>query len=282
MSALFASILAGASFTAVAENDTKAADNCLAAPKGAVPEGGHWYYRIDRVTKRQCWYIGDERDRPARAATTTSPSPAAAAVANPAPPQPAASVRKSIANARAEFPSPQTSVAPDATVGVAPRSNRAAADNGQRAIAPDASTQTIMSRWPNPAAVNSSNEPRLAAADPPASAPTETEAAPPANIMPLAPAAANSPSQKETGSMQMLLLVLVGALALASLIGSAIFRLGRRRRRSPAYQIRDGRRAIWRTVDTVRRSPPMSPDEEVAVRRPGAPRHRTAGAPMHR
>ena len=32
-----------------------AADGCLSAPQGATPSGSHWYYRIDRVTKRKCW-----------------------------------------------------------------------------------------------------------------------------------------------------------------------------------------------------------------------------------
>ena len=39
-----------------------AADSCLSAPKGATPAGSHWYYRIDRVTKRQCWYLREESD----------------------------------------------------------------------------------------------------------------------------------------------------------------------------------------------------------------------------
>ena len=39
-----------------------AADSCLSAPKGATPSGSHWYYRIDRVTKRQCWYLREESD----------------------------------------------------------------------------------------------------------------------------------------------------------------------------------------------------------------------------
>ena len=26
------------------------------------PAGSHWYYRIDRVTKRQCWYLREESD----------------------------------------------------------------------------------------------------------------------------------------------------------------------------------------------------------------------------
>jgi hypothetical protein len=36
----------------------RAADNCLAAPKAAPPQGSHWYYRFDRAKARKCWYLG--------------------------------------------------------------------------------------------------------------------------------------------------------------------------------------------------------------------------------
>ena len=75
--ALLAGVVAGASLatmtdlraqviTTAAEAATPApqaaADSCLSAPKGATPAGSHWYYRIDRVTKRQCWYLREESD----------------------------------------------------------------------------------------------------------------------------------------------------------------------------------------------------------------------------
>ena len=33
------------------------AEDCLAAPNAASPAGQHWYYRIDRVKQRKCWYL---------------------------------------------------------------------------------------------------------------------------------------------------------------------------------------------------------------------------------
>ena len=33
-----------------------AAKDCLAAPNGAVAQGQHWYYRVDRNTGQKCWY----------------------------------------------------------------------------------------------------------------------------------------------------------------------------------------------------------------------------------
>jgi len=35
----------------------KADDNCVSAPGAAAPQGQHWYYRIDRVKQRKCWYL---------------------------------------------------------------------------------------------------------------------------------------------------------------------------------------------------------------------------------
>jgi hypothetical protein len=75
--ALIAGVVAGANLAAMtdlraqvittAEAATPAtqaaADSCLSAPKGATPSGSHWYYRIDRTTKRQCWYLREESDK---------------------------------------------------------------------------------------------------------------------------------------------------------------------------------------------------------------------------
>src|SRR5215472_3177157 len=35
-----------------------AADDCLSKPNTAAPQGSHWYYRLDRTTHRECWYLG--------------------------------------------------------------------------------------------------------------------------------------------------------------------------------------------------------------------------------
>ena len=74
--ALFAGVVAGANLATMTDLRAQvisaaeaampatqaAADSCLSAPKGATPAGSHWYYRIDRVTKRQCWYLREESD----------------------------------------------------------------------------------------------------------------------------------------------------------------------------------------------------------------------------
>jgi hypothetical protein len=55
------------------------AADCLAAPDGAAPEGSHWYYRLDRATKRKCWYL-----REAGIPTRPADSPKTPQVASPA------------------------------------------------------------------------------------------------------------------------------------------------------------------------------------------------------
>ena len=66
VSAIFASLLAGTPLTTVSHGAVPAADDCLSKPKGLAPEGSHWYYRIDRATKRHCWYLGDQREKLSR------------------------------------------------------------------------------------------------------------------------------------------------------------------------------------------------------------------------
>ena len=34
--------------------------SCIAKPNGQPPQGQHWFYRTDRVTHRQCWYLAPQ------------------------------------------------------------------------------------------------------------------------------------------------------------------------------------------------------------------------------
>jgi hypothetical protein len=68
----------------------------------------------------------------------------------------------------------------------------------------------------------------------------------------------------------MLLLVMVGALALAGVTASLVFRFGRAQAARP--DIRSNRRVIWDQVDTKRSSPSMFPDEDTPLWRANVPR----------
>ncbi|MBR1190813.1 hypothetical protein JQ634_00195 [Bradyrhizobium sp. AUGA SZCCT0240] len=302
ISAFFASILAGTSFAAVAqdaakdnskENSAKTADTCLTRPKGALPAGGHWYYRTDHATKRNCWYIGEAKNKTARAAPKESSSAPAASDSAPAEtadavsPQQSINARKSIANARAELTAPQARVEdliePKST-GAVPVASIANSQLAATPTAPDAPPSSIASRWPESSGVTSSSGPRLAAAEPAQSQqaqPPQTQSlqtqslqtqdvqtqslqtnpatAPPPAVAPVALAVADASQERRSASMQMLLLVMAGALALAGITASLVYRFGRAQ--AIPLEARSDRRAIWDSVPTERTSPSMFPDE---------------------
>jgi hypothetical protein len=275
-----------------------AADSCLSAPKGATPAGSHWYYRLDRVTKRQCWYLREEsdaaEDKFTRAAPPASP-PASTSTAE----EPAAQTRsisrksisdKSISDARAEW-QPRAEANPPArvertaaTVAPAP----VVASNEPRAAMPNVLAPAPLSsmRWneatPTRASVNPTDI-QLAAATPPAAEPPQAEEVQqrPAASQIAPVATMDAAPAKPTASLQKLLGVMATALALAGLTVSAIVRIGRMRARRA---MRRKRRAMWDSAKTAnkaakakRRAPqpqaqpqPMFRDEEVVLRRAAA------------
>ena len=315
--ALLAGVVAGANLAAItdlraqvlttaAEAATQApqtaADSCLAAPKGATPAGSHWYYRIDRVTKRQCWYLREESDTAddkfARAAPPASAPAPSSAAAEPAPPQQRTITRTSIADARAEWTSQQPRAEPNSPAKVERRTVAAApapaVQNAPRAAMPNVLAPAPLSsmRWNDAPVIRASansTDLQLAAATPPAgqlpqAAEVQLTAADQA-----VPIAAEAAPAKPTASLQKLLLVMAAALALAGLTVSAIVRIGRMRARRA---MRRKRRAMWdsaKTAKTRRRSPqPMFHDEDAGLRRTGGvhnprvPQERTARVPQER
>ena len=280
VAALFASILAGANLTSVTDTRAQAAaaDNCLTAPKGATPAGSHWFYRLERGTKRQCWYLRDENDKSARVAPQDSSTDAApdSAAADPAPPPPRPVVRKSVANAHAELTSAQQRVEQEPAAVPEPRTvGMAPAPAFQNSLAtnlptPTTPSSTVATRWPDSSEVSSSDNFRTAAAEPPAAPPETNQAATQPAPAPVALAAADSSMAKQSASMQMLFLVMAGALALAGITASLIFRFGRRRARHRP-EVRHDRRAIWDQIHNERSSPSMLPDEDVPMWRRDEP-----------
>jgi len=252
--AIFVSLLAGIPLVTASHGAPAEADKCLSGPKGAPPAGGHWYYRVDRATKRACWYVGDAKEKLAPAAPETSP-PAAASVA----PSNSARTQLSIANARAEFPAPAMRPEPETFAGqrAAPATIAGAInpENDRRANASDtgADRSVVAARWFEPTSMASS-APSQASADQSANQPqVASELAPP--TAPFRLAAADASSVKPSGSVQQLLIVIVGALALAGLLASAIFRLSGARRTGRRATGLDGR-VNWDLARTSRRTPP--------------------------
>jgi hypothetical protein len=65
-----------------ASSGQAAADNCLAKPNAAPPQGSHWYYRVDQVGNRRCWFLGPKDAKPRQA---WSPKPQSALNPQPKP-----------------------------------------------------------------------------------------------------------------------------------------------------------------------------------------------------
>ncbi|XIA62585.1 hypothetical protein ACFIOY_24070 [Bradyrhizobium sp. TZ2] len=258
--ALFVSVLAGANLATVtdlraqatqAQATQPAADDCLAAPKAATPAGGHWYYRIDRATKRKCWYLREDGDnasnKSARAAPQDSSPATPPAAAEPAPEQPRTITRKAIADARAEWVSQQSRAEQNSPANVDPRTTGAVipptVQDGNRAIGANvlAPTPLATTRWLDGSVTSTTSNPADVRAAAVTDQPTDQQdnaeqVQQPAAQQPapgITLAAADSSTTKPTASLQMLFLVMVAALALAGITVSLIFRLGRSARGAP-------------------------------------------------
>jgi hypothetical protein len=268
VSAIFAGILAGTAITTISSSLAYAADECLAGPKDKTPQGSHWYYRIDHATKRHCWYLGDEREKLSQ---TSSSAPAKPISPNPEPsPKNETAMQRSIADAHAELASPQLGVEQQTSVATGQRTlatavNPTNIDTSQPANAWDANTQRslIASRWPDSGLASSNSpEPTTTASD--TNVQASSADAPPSVAAAVPLTAADSSPASQAGSIQMLLIVIAGALALAGAIGAAVFRFGGKRQ-TGRHEIGGDRRAIWDSVDTAppspaaytRRNPPM-------------------------
>jgi hypothetical protein len=281
--ALCAVMMAAASLAVSTDSKAQAtSDSCLAAPKGATPAGSHWKYRIDRVTKRQCWYLREADEKSTRAAPQGSFAAASAPPADPPqqqqqstqqqPMQPQSMqqptlTRKTISDARAEYLSQQ---AREQNAAPEPRTTGSVATppvtDDKRALGANvlAPTPLAATRWSDATSLSSHPAAIQAAAatDQPADQPQEAEEAQqPVAAPSVAPVAAAPLIAKPAVSLQMLLLALAAALAAAGIIVSLVFRIGRVRARRALLRKRS---AMWDSAPARQRrpSPPIFADEE--------------------
>jgi hypothetical protein len=259
VSAVFAGILAGASLTTVSHSQTAAADDCLSGPKGQTPEGSHWYYRIERGTKRHCWYLRAEGDNLSQAAPLNiSPS------ASPLPQPTNATIQNTVANARAELSVPANgSDGPNASPA------NAAGSNGLRANAPDtrAASTIVASRWPDPSGANPASNPRPATSQLAANLSANSTAAPAPAVDTVTLVAADSPLQGQPDTIRTLLAAVAGAFTLAAITASLFFQLGRARRpRRGTIRVRRG--SIWDSTDDDRVALSDYPEPDAVPRQP--------------
>ena len=274
VSAIFASVLAGIPLATISHGATPApaADDCLSEPKDQAPHGSHWYYRIDHATKRHCWYLKDEKLSQNAAANS-------AAAAHPVSPNAEAATQHSIADAHAELPAQAAPEQPKRGDGLAPA---LAADATTATPAAQTQGSVVASRWPEQSETGSATVPPSTTGNSAVAASTDPDATPSPTHAAATLAAADSSPEKQSGSIQMLLLGILSALALAGLIGSAVFRFGNLRW-SGRREIRIDREAIWESANIVRRSPPVDLDSGAGIRRDDIPWElRTADDPNGR
>ncbi len=268
-SAIFASVLAGAPIATIPSHAAGAADDCLTEPGNTAPQGQRWHYRFEHGTKRHCWYLRGEGKGSAQvesSAHAAAPSRTNETTA----PRSAADAYDELASSRVrgeqDGGGTDARRAPATTpIAANPEGNQnPGAGAGPSATAPvDSVPQSLVaSRWPEPSAANSSVNPAPeTAATMVADASPTPQAEPLPAPAPVALAEAVAPPQKPADSFPMLLLVILGALALASLTGSLVYRLSRARR---AVRVAARRRDIWQSADAARRPPWADMPEDLA------------------
>jgi hypothetical protein len=86
VAAVFASVvLATGVFNVTTSRVARAAAaDCIASPRVQAPKGSHWYYRMDRITHRRCWFMGPAGAPVIRHAASPQARPPAAASRWPA------------------------------------------------------------------------------------------------------------------------------------------------------------------------------------------------------
>jgi hypothetical protein len=267
VSAVFASFLIGTPLATLSHSAARAADDCLASPKkDQTPQGGHWYYRIDHATKRNCWYLGEEREK-----LSQSTAPKRSPSAQPVSPKPEPTMQPAIADARAELP-PQTRTEwPNRDDVFAAAMAAPAIRENTRDISGAATGRSVVaSRWPDSSAADPSSS-----SDP---APIKRDVAASVNSAPqiqpaiqaagqLAAADISSETSTYSGPVQ-LVAALMAALALAGIVARVIFRFGRTRRPAQA-KIRQRRGANWEATDDDSILLSAEPRADVLPRRRG-------------
>jgi hypothetical protein len=283
--AIFASLIAGAPLATVSHSAAGVDDECLSSPK--TSQGGHWYYRIDRVTKRHCWYLKEDDEKLSQVA----PKPVLPKTAPP--------IQRSMADARAELPVQGRIEQPNPGNRLTPADVAVAAINRDtKPPVAEIPPSVVASRWLGQLGADASNSPTLLTSPTPLSSPkpstsvsnglnsnsalankddSDTNAGAAAPARPPSPLAAGQfaadlSSATSAYPVQMLLAAMMGALALAGLLGRVIFKLIGPRR--PANRRVRGRRgAIWKSAATGGRAASrVYPGADALPPRPDFPR----------
>jgi hypothetical protein len=241
VSALSAGIVVSAPIAMIPLSTVGAAEECLTTPKDETPRGKHWFYRIERGTKRHCWFLREGGETSSQAATSTPTGRAAPEVA----PDRETKLARS-ADAHAQLPLPQTFEADlkiSSTTSATSIDPTGAEQKLSNNSSPETAQSPVASRWPEPTGVFSLATERpispsfvIASARPDANldASADTDLTP--KVPPVAPTKVETSATGTPATLQMFLLGTFAAIAVSWwLTGRAINRMARKRRRPQRY-----------------------------------------------
>lgn len=263
VSAIFAGLSAGLPLSMPAVR-AASGDQCLTQPGPKAAPGQHWYYHLEHG--RHCWYVRDKGGGVARASSSEAASPSKAQVRTND-----TADSSVLENARDELSESQGFANDEASVAPAKTAVAAAPSQTAPAVAPDAAATATGSAAVAPPlnrAPNADQQPAVSANPAPSSRalPSASSA-----LVPPPHSADNSTVEKgpvssfapgnSAASLETLFIVIVGALALAGLIASIVYRLGRARAAAQRP-----RTAIWPTIDSAP-TPPWS-EQAIPASRP--------------
>lgn len=244
VSAVFASALAGALLTPISHNTARAADDCLSGPGAEAPQGSHWYYRIDRATRRQCWYLREEGENRSPMVLPSAPQPE-----KPVAAKPETATKNPIADARAELPAQTRVEQPRRSDELTPADTAISeTGGGAGALRAQVPRSVVASRWPNWSDASPSTNPPPNKRDPVANASPTPRTQPPSVLAAGQFAAADASLGISAYSAQVRLAALAGALMLAAVLGGVVFKLANSRKIWPG-KIRARRGPIWEPTD---------------------------------
>jgi hypothetical protein len=239
VSAISTGLVVSVPFAAVPLNTVEAAEECLAKPGELTPSGQHWYYVIDRGSKRRCWHLQPETSSHA---SISRRARRAAIVASR---KSETVLPRATADAYAEFGLPQgrDEEAPQASQQTLIASDfPKGAEQGQPNTGSGESPPSLVAlRWPEPgdmrSAASESPPPSsfvVAAVTPdakPDAGAVEVTAKAPA----VAPASAQTATTGPSASLQPLLMATFGAITLTGFAGSSVYLLTRMRRQPQVH-----------------------------------------------
>ncbi len=195
----------------------RAADNCAVAPGAAAPKGQHWYYRVDQVNRRKCWYLHATVPLQASAASDSLATHPQSAPGVVTPPSAATPQTTDPADAPSDIA--RTNPAPHVTVlNVKPVTSPAVdTTSGSQAAAPEETEE------PPTANVSVAKDPK-----PARPAPVATVQA--TNHDSQAPARSEATASAGTQSARLILPLLALALGIAAALAALLSRMSRLRR----------------------------------------------------